>query len=722
MEIEEQSIEEDMNSKKLHEGPLYNWKSVTDEFVNACGTLELGELLHDSSFGLFEAMSAIEMMDVKMDAGMMCNQIKREVRNLQQSVELGTVKVKDLSHEELIGIMDASLACVVTWLEGHSLAQTVFTNLYLHDPSLIDDRCLKAFSICLLKIVDLIRDRINRAGVFEEEDFQPLTYGFRMACDVTDLRAVGMLKEVEDDLNRSVRHVKGLIQSGAGTDSEKEYERLVAVSVRVKFYKLFLSMLLALCKDRCEGVPQAKKLIGQMLEVIQPMKSSITLGIQTEEREVTKTDYPTIMGFEPLINQRLLPPTFPRYTMIMSRDLSIDYIDTLLRRLDLTTTVLDGASVQDVFDVLKEFSKLSPCVLTRSILQLTFLPPSRRVFGQHILTDFLKDSVRAFVLPPALSPKTPLYNNAEVKQYVDALMTRAVRPICSVLKICGHNRARQRDKWAHLLDEMASLQDEADKVDGYLHQVQMKADPNRPFGSSFGTWVLYYTLQVMIGYTLSGFELELYAPYEYHYIYWYLYELLYAWLFSTIQRADSFVSDHEAYIESVSNKGRGNKKSKKKKRSKALQRESNIVHAQQNMFGGYYKAVIGLQLANKLKHPNFEYDREEVRYTHRFAPFACVSSPPMVTYSQFKDLTNLSRYNPTPSAIDLFTTSCKYFLQAKTLYESIPNPSEEIQKVIKIAKTNFVMMKLLSGGHKQDFEAPADFDFSLHKLFPIIKV
>jgi hypothetical protein len=45
---------------------------------------------------------------------------------------------------------------------------------------------------------------------------------------------------------------------------------------------------------------------------------------------------------------------------------------------------------------------------------------------------------------------------------------------------------------------------------------------------------------------------------------------------------------------------------------------------------------MGLQLANKLKHPNFEYDKEEVRYSHRFAPFACVSTPPMVPYSQFK--------------------------------------------------------------------------------------
>ena len=53
-----------------------------------------------------------------------------------------------------------------------------------------------------------------------------------------------------------------------------------------------------------------------------------------------------------------------------------------------------------------------------------------------------------------------MYNNVEVKQYVDALMTRAVRPVCTVLQVLGHNRARQRDKWAHLLDEMVGLQDE----------------------------------------------------------------------------------------------------------------------------------------------------------------------------------------------------------------------------------------------------------------------
>jgi len=48
----------------------------------------MGELLHDPWFGLFEAMSAIEMMDPKMDAGMMCNKGKRVIMNFEQSVEV----------------------------------------------------------------------------------------------------------------------------------------------------------------------------------------------------------------------------------------------------------------------------------------------------------------------------------------------------------------------------------------------------------------------------------------------------------------------------------------------------------------------------------------------------------------------------------------------------------------------------------------------------------
>ena len=38
-----------------------------------------------------------------------------------------------------------------------------------------------------------------------QEDFQSMTYGFKMAADVSDTKATGMMKEVEDDLNRILK-------------------------------------------------------------------------------------------------------------------------------------------------------------------------------------------------------------------------------------------------------------------------------------------------------------------------------------------------------------------------------------------------------------------------------------------------------------------------------------------------------------------------------------
>ncbi|XP_067665722.1 N-alpha-acetyltransferase 35, NatC auxiliary subunit-like [Haliotis asinina] len=699
----------------------YNWNDVTQDFVGAVSELQLGELLHDSSFGLFEAMSAIEMMDPKMDAGMMCNQIRRKVLTLEQAVESNCIKIQDLTMPEQIGIMDSTLACLVTWLEGHSLAQTVFTNLYLHDPYLIEDRCLKAFSICSLKIVDNIREKINRANVFEEEDFQPMSYGFKMAAEVTDARTSGMMKEVEEDVNRLIKMTRSKPGEERDAATEQEHELATAVFSRIRFYRLLHSMLMSFSKEKCEGIPQAQKTLVQLLELVPQVKATIHFGIQPEDREATKNDYPTIMGFEPLINQRLLPPTFPRYTVIKSRTEAMDYVENLLLRLQTVTSVPEMTSLHMILETFIEFSKSGPCVLARSILQQTLLPVNRRIFGIHPVIDFMKDTIRNFIAPPALSQKCSLYNNPQAKEYVDALLTHAVRPVCILFQITGHNRARQRDKWAHVLEDLALLQEEADKVDAFLHGILVKTEPSRNHLACFGTWVLYHTLQAMIYYTLAGFELELYAPYEYHYVYWYLYELLYAWLVSTLHRADNFLLEHETLIDQQQ-KGRSSKKNKKKKRSKTLSKEIILAQTQQQMCGGYYKAVLGFRLDGKMKQPDFEFDSEEVRYSHRFSPFANVVTPPMVHYGQYKEMSDLRRYEPEPSPEALYTAACKCFHQAKALYESITSPSEEVQTLTKIAKTNFVVMKLLLGGHKKYCMDSPEFDFSLHKVYPIIKL
>ncbi|OXB64803.1 hypothetical protein ASZ78_010396 [Callipepla squamata] len=633
-----------------------DWIDITQDFEEACRELKLGELLHDKLFGLFEAMSAIEMMDPKMDAGMIGNQVNRKVLNFEQAIKDGTIKIKDLTSPELIGIMDTCFCCLITWLEGHSLAQTVFTCLYIHNPDFIEDPAMKAFALGILKICDIAREKVNKAAVFEEEDFQSMTYGFKMANSVTDLRVTGTSSAFCSTRSRQ----------GEERDPEVELET--------------------------SAVAEAQKLMTQAADLLSAIHNSLHHGIQAQN-DTTKGDHPIMMGFEPLVNQRLLPPTFPRYAKIIKREEMVSYFSKLIDRIKTVCEVVNLTNLHCILDFFCEFSEQSPCVLSRSLLQVmpfhfqtTFLVDNKKVFGTHLMQDMVKDALRSFVSPPVLSPKCCLYNNHQAKDYIDSFVTHCVRPFCSLIQIHGHNRARQRDKLGHILEEFATLQDE----------VMFWVAGQQTF--------------------LSRFTLSLHC-----FFHRYLSEFLYAWLMSTLSRADSSQMAEERIMEEQQ-KGRSSKKTKKKKKVRPLSREITMSQAYQNMCAGMYKTMIAFDMDGKVRKPKFELDSEQVRYEHRFAPFNSVITPPPVHYLQFKEMSDLNKYSPPPQSADLYMAASKHFQQAKMILENIPNPDHEVSRILKVAKPNIVVMKLLAGGHKKDSKVPPEFDFSPHKYFPVVKL
>lgn len=48
-----------------------------------------------------------------------------------------------------------------------------------------------------------------------------------------------------------------------------------------------------------------------------------------------------MMGFEPLVNQRLLPPTFPRYAKIIKREEMVHYFSKLIDRIKAVCEVVN---------------------------------------------------------------------------------------------------------------------------------------------------------------------------------------------------------------------------------------------------------------------------------------------------------------------------------------------------------------------------------------------
>ena len=85
----------------------------------------------------------------------------------------------------------------------------------------------------------------------------------------------------------------------------------------------------------------------------------------------------------------------------------------------------------------------------------------------------------------------------------------------------------------------------ADNMDRILHSflIQNKSQVNHL--ACLGSWVLYNSLSIMNLYLITGFELELYSKYEYHYVYWYLCEIVLNWMINTLTRADNFILSSE---------------------------------------------------------------------------------------------------------------------------------------------------------------------------------
>jgi len=459
------------------------WLDITDVCNLAVQGMKLGEMIESPQFRLFDAMSAIEIMDPKMDSG-----FNNSADMTLDRAEAAGIVTQNASHEELVAIWDQLLMYYLLWLEGHTIVQTCFCCLYLQDLQRLvrPAPAFGAFADAFLCACRRARSAVLRAGVFDDEDFMPSLFGVDLEACVfsTDLGEVWRRLEQE--------------RRALGKDASPSAELLAWRLQLMGDYLLALVELMgealppglgAAGKKPAEGPEQR---LSRCLELLERLGASM--------KPAPEGGLPC---FDPSINRKLLVPGPPRTVEPIHDPVKVlgmwtSHIHELLLSVPLTQKplmqILDGAITY----------KDEPTVLPRSIAQLC-------VSQEGLVRRLMLDDLTAH-----LFPKEAVQHN---KKAVDAFLLHCESLFAHMLKLAHANCARRFRRLAHVFADFNALQHEAWRLDEDLKQT-FGANLRHP--RPCWVWIMEHCLQSMISKLFLGFELDLYDQAEFHMIYWYV--------------------------------------------------------------------------------------------------------------------------------------------------------------------------------------------------------
>lgn len=494
------------------------WIDASTFISQVCTDLEVGQLVNGENFSLFEAMSALEIMDPKMDAGMAGS----GVITLEDAIESGKAPIS-VSTSQLIDIMDHLLACEATWHRGHSLAQTVFSCLYLLDLDRTSSNAL-LYSYCrtIRAVCSLIRTAVATIHSNEEEDLFTVAFGLPLEGE-GDGKCLSGLHLIEEVVTRQLKGSKGLLLKKKiaeeieplQEDPTLEEGYCQAVLCRLRFRKAFYHVVVNMNKPQGRGLEMAHKHITVALSEMKGVQQSSEFlsrcsGLKAANSEKTTASGRQAIGFDSKVNRRVSAPTPPRSSSILSWEETTKYFMKLLEDLDILCSLSTNLSLEELLQVLVDFQKREPDLVARAFLQI-LLVQDGKLFGRDSMCDVLH---KTFNLPEIVRNK--VFESDTFVSKSGQLTLYLVRVLCT-------NMAWQHRKLGKILSEWGVLLQQADTIfDSLMQKTLASLEDKESWENVIMGWTAEQTCWISTHLLMLGFQLNLYAPAEYCMIYWYL--------------------------------------------------------------------------------------------------------------------------------------------------------------------------------------------------------
>ncbi|KAL5547764.1 hypothetical protein UlMin_002995 [Ulmus minor] len=693
------------------------WADVSPLLDAACRDLVDGELIHGDNFNLFSAMSALEIMDPKMDSG-----IVLKYYSVDEAIEDGAAPVpisldKTTDAQCTIDIMDHLLSCEATWHKGHSLAQTVFSCLYLlrldrtSSHALLHSYCRVIRATCKA-VISVVSD----ARTHEEEDLFMMNYGLPLTGDGDD-KCLSLLNAVEETISRQLRASRAPLSKRrvledieplqTNLDLEEGYCK--ALLCRLRFRKHFYHVLTCLRRTQGRGLELARKHIasciselGSILSSSEFLSSNASGSHEYGIEDKTTASGCQPIGFDASLNSRLSAPTPPRSIKILSWRKAVEYFVKLLQDLDIICSYSLDPSLERVLHFVVQFQKSQPDLVARAHLQL-LLVQDGKLYG--------RDSVFAVISRAAALPEATKNHDIQKNEF----FVQLGQLVMNLLKILCTNSAWQRRKLGKVIHDWRVIYFQLEMLFRRECAVNLSlSNEENAFVKIFQhilIWVEEQTYWIASRFLIMGFELELYSPSEYCMVYWYLDLLL-------IKLAE------KTHLKLSMTNGSVKKKGKKKKDSpKEVERDYRIppavlfLQCQMCIAEGLTMMIAALRKENMITQSWSPFTTEQERFIQHFELLQNTNILDQVSYLSFKEAENYASF----SNLHLYNYFKEAQRIAKELRSSFPNDPEklaELRRLEQVAEHNSVASNVVSRvGNNPDFSLKVYFEFNHHPFF-----
>ncbi|KAI4380470.1 hypothetical protein MLD38_006656 [Melastoma candidum] len=668
------------------------WADVSPLLCATCNEIQEGELIHGENFNLFAAMSALEIMDPKMDSGIVC-----KYYSLDEAIEDGAAPVpinfdKTIDVQCTIDIMDHLLSCEATWHKGHSLAQTVFSCLYLlklertSSHALLHSYCRIVRATCKA-VVSVVSD----ARTHEEEDIFTMAYG--LPLNVEDEKCLAVVNAVEETIARQLRACKA---SPSGRKVIDDFEPLQndvaleegycrAILCRLRFRKHFYHVIMSMKRPQGRGLLLARKHIVSCLSELQSilkseefLRSNVSGSHSVEDGGTTASGCHPI-GFDASLNTRLSAPTPPRSIKIFSWREAVEYFTKLLQDLDVICSLPLDVSLEGLLHFVVQFQKTRPDLVARAHLQNLLLQDGE-LYGIHPMFALIS---KAAGLPEAVKN-----HNIQRMEFIFQLGLLVV----NLLRILCTNAAWQRRKLGKILQDWRVIQMQIEMAlrqeNGDLSHLPDDLSFHENILRHVLLWVEEQTYWIAYRFLILGFELELYSPSEYCMVYWYIYSIL-------IKLAEKM--HHRMLSNSSSVKSRG-----KKKKGSPLDasREFQIpavvllIQSQISLAEGLTLMLAALKNERMLSNRPSPFNTDHERFLQHFEVLQKAGISEDISYRSFQEATKTVSFS-TLATYNYFKDAQRIARDIKHHFLGDPDRLSELQKIEQVAEHNSVALNVV---------------------------